>query len=272
MPEKSKFIIFFQRNFSPFVTPHLNDHRAKLWFLQRRSGLRPSASSLSDPPRCFLLWSITFLKETIDQCGDGEHSRTLSVYIFAQICGTFRCREKDIQVYTQELLYESVFSGHRKRNFHRKNKPSVWHHLPGLWETRTQENLNMPKLKLPLTLHFSPRRLRGASPRVLRARAGQSHAPAPALPLTPHEHTHSGNSSSHQFQPFLTPPEGEKDSQEHIIGGHIINRRGSRDQFSQLKYYYEIKKKIRKTPLSWPILNWCKETRLPTKHVRQNTV
>lgn len=69
----------------------------------------------------------------------------------------------------------------------------------------------------------------------------KQHAQSPAQAL-PRPTTHT--SAIPVFPHF--PSEQRKAFQEHVICGHIITRRGSRGQFSQLKYFYKINKKCKK--------------------------
>lgn len=100
---------------------------------------------------------------------------------------------------------------------------------------------------------------------VLSVGAGAEPRAGSSTPHPTQQHTYINNSGFYHFQSFLTASKGGKDSQEHIICGHIITQQGNRAQFSQLKYCYKIKKKVRKPLLSLLILNWCKEMRLQPK-------
>lgn len=104
---------------------------------------------------------------------------------------------------------------------------------------------------------FFPWRFRAAAsiPCVFSVGAGAEPHTGSSTPHPTQQHTYIKNSRFYHFQSFLTASKGGKDSQEHIICGHIITHRGSRAQFSQLKYCYKIKKKVRKPLLSLLILN-----------------
>lgn len=136
-------------------------------------------------------------------------------------------RRRDLQFYMQifvVVLYETVFFGHRKRIFYGGKKRNQ---LCDLIYQASSKQESPPKNEKAGTsgILFLPSEIQSST---------KQHAQSPAQAL-PRPTTHT--SAIPVFPHF--PSEQRKAFQEHVICGHIITRRGSRGQFSQLKYFYK---------------------------------